>query len=139
MYSYIKQDFQEVAMFLHHIKTSLPESLNTYPILRNDVEGEQIVLEIAHDKSGVREILLSFYIDIDSNMQADSMGKFISNNEVLITITNNAQLIGLLNLLLLALGTQVKTVHPIDKDGHFSPFELENPCCYLRDFNANLT
>lgn len=120
-YNYIKQDFQEVSMFLNHIKTNLPESLNTYPIIRDDIEGEQIVLEIAHDKFGVREILLSFYIDIDSNMQVDSMGKFIGNNEILITITNNAQLIGLLNLLLIALGTQVKTVYPIDKFGHFSP------------------
>lgn len=109
-------------MFLNHIKTNLPESLNTYPIIRDDIEGEQIVLEIAHDKSGVREILLSFYIDIDSNMQVDSIGKFIGNNEILITITNNAQLIGLLNLLIIALGTQVKTVYPIDKDGHLSPF-----------------
>ncbi len=121
-YNYVKQDFQEVSMFLNHIKTNLPESLNTYPIIRDDIEGEQIVLEIAHDKSGVREILLSFYIDIDSNMQVDSIGKFIGNNEILITITNNAQLIGLLNLLIIALGTQVKTVYPIDKDGHLSPF-----------------
>lgn len=121
-YNYVKQDFQEVSMFLNHIKTNLPESLNTYPIIRDDIEGEQIVLEIAQDKAGVREILLSFYIDIDSNMQVDSIGKFIGNNEILITITNNAQLIGLLNLLIMALGSQVKYVYPIDKDGHLSPF-----------------
>ena len=122
MNSCIKQDFQEVSMFLNNIKTNLPESLNTYPIIRDDIEGEQIVLEIAHDKSGVREILLSFYIDIDSNMQVDSMGRFIGNNEMLITISNNAQLIGLLNLLILALGNQVKTIYPIDANGDFSPF-----------------
>lgn len=121
MCSYLKQEFQEVSMFLHFVKTQLPESLNTYPVFKIDEEGEQIVIEINHDKAGNREILLTIYIDVDTRINSD-FGQFIGNNEVLLTVTNNAQLIGLMNIVILALGTQVKTALPIDEDGHFSPF-----------------